>query len=483
MGEQETQKICSITDEKTKITYKIIYRNSANRYEIWTQFYDAMGKLRRNRITFAEALAIESDFEKTKAYVNDFLVANHINIYENIAVVDTEVLEKAIIWFAKYIASKQKGKNVDFYSGYMEAHEGYKRDLYANGHAALKIETWNDTLIGTGKILKCVVDGLEAKDNFGKNNIVNYHAVTNLKNKANMDLALAEDILYNLFKGNDDKSAFEDACEFFGRWYPTFSYLMFLKDNTKYLPVMSSDKNHGDRFKKLNISRGCLSYCSWDNYQVFLDIHKQIQNKLIEALPANQISLLDAHSFVWTLYAAPDDFTFEMEDKLENIPGANNFVESVVSQINYNEKVKREYAELERIIQQSGITGVEKEVVTKARVNQGEFRKRLLLRYKKCCLCGVSDSRFLIASHIKPWCDSNPEERVDPDNGFLLCPNHDSAFDQFLISFDEVGKILISDKVQASDRIFLNIRDDMSIELNEGNKKYLEYHRAKFKGE
>lgn len=79
----ETQKICNITDDITKIRYKIIYRKSANRYEIWTQFYDDYGKRRRNRITFPEALAVENDCAATIAYVNDCLVANHINIYVN----------------------------------------------------------------------------------------------------------------------------------------------------------------------------------------------------------------------------------------------------------------------------------------------------------------------------------------------------------------------------------------------------------------
>lgn len=78
---QETQKVCNITDEVTKIRYKIIYRSSANRYEIWTQFHDESGKLRRNRITFDEAIAVESDKDRTIAYVNEYLVANHINIY------------------------------------------------------------------------------------------------------------------------------------------------------------------------------------------------------------------------------------------------------------------------------------------------------------------------------------------------------------------------------------------------------------------
>lgn len=80
---QETQKICNIIDDVTKIRYKIIYRRSADRYEIWTQFYDGSGRLRRNRITFSEAISVESDKDKTIEFVNDYLVANHINIYED----------------------------------------------------------------------------------------------------------------------------------------------------------------------------------------------------------------------------------------------------------------------------------------------------------------------------------------------------------------------------------------------------------------
>lgn len=81
--EIEAKKICNITDSVTKIRYKIVYKKTPNRYEIYTQFKDEKGVLRRNRILFKEAIAVESDLEKTIAYVNDFLVANHINIYED----------------------------------------------------------------------------------------------------------------------------------------------------------------------------------------------------------------------------------------------------------------------------------------------------------------------------------------------------------------------------------------------------------------
>ena len=101
-------------------------------------------------------------------------------------------------------------------------------------------------------------------------------------------------------------------------------------------------------------------------------------------------------------------------------------------------------------------------------------------RYNRCCLCNVTQKDFLIASHIKPWKDSDENERLDIDNGLLLCPNHDKAFDRGYISFDDDGKILISDKLDETNKVFLNLRSDMSIKLTRGNKKYLDYHRNNY---
>ena len=98
---------------------------------------------------------------------------------------------------------------------------------------------------------------------------------------------------------------------------------------------------------------------------------------------------------------------------------------------------------------------MKREAVVKVRVNQGLFRETLLKRYNKCCLCGVSDEHFLVASHIKPWVVSESDEKLDPDNGFILCPNHDKAFDGGYITFADDGKIVISNGLTATDRMFL----------------------------
>ncbi len=124
------------------------------------------------------------------------------------------------------------------------------------------------------------------------------------------------------------------------------------------------------------------------------------------------------------------------------------------------------------------IEGKTKDTVVKVRINQGVFRDLLLGRYGRCCICGMTNPQLLTASHIKPWAASGPDERLDPDNGFLLCPNHDKLFDQGFISFDDDGRIMISKLLNNAERVLMNVSSDIKIQLTEQNKKYLAYHRV-----
>ncbi|MFJ7931519.1 HNH endonuclease [Peribacillus sp. NPDC096448] len=123
------------------------------------------------------------------------------------------------------------------------------------------------------------------------------------------------------------------------------------------------------------------------------------------------------------------------------------------------------------------MTKTEKEQIIKSRIGQSTFKKTLLAVEKKCSLCGVSDERFLIASHIKPWSQSNNQERLDVNNGLLLCPNHDSLFDKGYISFDEDGTIMISDSLDTATKVFLNINATMDIRMNESQQEYMKWYR------
>ncbi|WP_350494774.1 hypothetical protein [Bacillus tropicus] len=59
----------------------------------------------------------------------------------------------------------------------------------------------------------------------------------------------------------------------------------------------------------------------------------------------------------------------------------------------------------------------EKESVVRARIGQSILQKALLAVEKKYKLCGLSDERFLVASHIKLWSQSNHIERLDVNDG------------------------------------------------------------------
>lgn len=143
----------------------------------------------------------------------------------------------------------------------------------------------------------------------------------------------------------------------------------------------------------------------------------------------------------------------------------------------YYDEDEGEVQQIEQELDELQVEGNDRESLIKVRTNQGIFRKRLLAKYQKCCLCRVHNIEFLIASHIKPWNTCDPHEKLDVNNGFLLCPNHDKLFDGGWISFDDTGLIMISEQMDSVDRINMNVFDDMKICLNEKNKKYLEYHR------
>ena len=59
-------------------------------------------------------------------------------------------------------------------------------------------------------------------------------------------------------------------------------------------------------------------------------------------------------------------------------------------------------------------------------------------------MTGVNDTRFLLASHIRPWAVSTNEQRLSAENGLLLSPLYDKLFDIGLITFSEDGFIQCS---------------------------------------
>lgn len=91
--------------------------------------------------------------------------------------------------------------------------------------------------------------------------------------------------------------------------------------------------------------------------------------------------------------------------------------------------------------------GKDRTRLVKTRVNQNDFRQRILASYnEKCCITGISFTSLLVASHIIPW-SKNTQERLNPRNGICLNNIHDKAFDKGLITITSDFKVKLSDAI------------------------------------
>lgn len=136
---------------------------------------------------------------------------------------------------------------------------------------------------------------------------------------------------------------------------------------------------------------------------------------------------------------------------------------------------------LQNALNNNPTAGTDIKKMTKARIAQGAFRRLLLLEHHQCRLCDIATTSVLRASHIKAWAECSREERIDSNNGLLLCANHDALFDRHLISFEpDSGKICISSSLDEEKQQTLNLSTTTEITLTEKMKPYMRKHHKKF---
>jgi len=80
--------------------------------------------------------------------------------------------------------------------------------------------------------------------------------------------------------------------------------------------------------------------------------------------------------------------------------------------------------------------------------SQNLFRTAVLSAYDyQCCVTGIADTRFLVASHIKPWAEDE-HNRLNPRNGLCLSTFYDRAFDIGLITFADDYRLMVSSELE-----------------------------------
>jgi putative restriction endonuclease len=115
-----------------------------------------------------------------------------------------------------------------------------------------------------------------------------------------------------------------------------------------------------------------------------------------------------------------------------------------------------------------------------ARVGQGKFKQNVLRFERECRLTHVQNPQHLVASHIKPWRESNDEERLNAGNGLLLTPSIDHLFDRGFISFGDHGEVLVSPVADTESLRKMGVDGDKPIftgRFNSDQQHFLDHHR------
>jgi len=245
--------------------------------------------------------------------------------------------ERQRLRFATLVQRKSGTAFRSFAHGLPAAWEEYKGVVRERALRILDVPKWKKTWIGTGKILKRVVDAIEINDKGGpKNNLVawqNRYGHEGRSHRALLDAKTdsaarrnLEDWSYRFFRDQlPAPEAFETLRELAGARYDLLAYLFFLKDWTRYMPIAPTTFDKA--FKLLGISLSTARQCSWDNYREYNEALMAVRGALRDVPDNDDARLIDAHSFCWMLVRlgqaksvpapevrAPKSFVVDMSD-------------------------------------------------------------------------------------------------------------------------------------------------------------------------
>ena len=360
--------------------------------------------------------------------------------------IDKTKFEQQFDRFIRYVLSTSGESQFHSFSSNetTSEQEGYKLDVYDEARQNLDYRKWLESDIGTGNIHESSINALRISGN--KNNLVDWRLIDKYANKEviKTNLEDLEQALFDLFNNRSEESeVFEKLVNTLGANYSLIAYFFFIKDKQRFLPISTTWFDRA--FELIGVTDyRTTQHCNWDNYQTYNLLIEETQSLLNQKIKG-EVFLLDAHSFLWMISR---DLESETKPALKEYQWKDPEVSSV----------KRE------IIQRQG---------------QDIFRKKLLQYWNgRCSVTGFDFETMLIASHIKPWKDSDDTEKFDVYNGLLLTPNLDKLFDRGLISFENDGELIVSPELNEDQQAKMSLNRIIKVDLiQEEHSKYLEYHR------
>lgn len=287
-------------------------------------------------------------------------------------------------------------------------HENYKYEILEDAKSQLLLKTWREIDIGSGTILKNVKNAINVKSN----NLIDWRKKDDFKKlKATQE---NEKFLYDFFKSKiQDEIAFDNFVEI-GFSYQLIAYLFFIKNHQKYMPI--SQEKFDEIFGSISIDFKTSHNCSWENYVEFNEIIKLFRKQL--SLRFKNVSLLDAHSFLWI-------YGFHLDEPKEKI-NEEKLTQNTETKANDKSKEKPK-PELE--------TYKPKKVVDFDNLTEKSYEFDYIENHHKLMEIGNLAEKFVLKSEIEFLKAEYPElaEKVR-----LVSNNPKLGFD--VLSFEPDGK-------------------------------------------
>lgn len=291
-----------------------------------------------------------------------------------------------------------------FRAGIAYNEEGYKYEVWSKAHAIIEAVPWETpNLIGSGIIKHAALDALRVTDPWGESqNLVDWNDII-LFDDIKKTKAL-EKALYELYRTDHDELSFNSLMTVIGNKFALISFLFFIKDKDRYAVVRPD--NFAWRFKKLGVKEACTFPCSWKNYSTFLVVLSEVKDFLDERLA--DVTLLDAHSFVWMLHMIEKENVADMPETPE-VPDNESYVPTCGTEgkviLYYTKKFERDPKLRAQAVRIHGCT---------------------------CAVCGFSfeekygplGKNYIEVHHCKPLFSTEGEVEVNPATDMVcLCSN------------------------------------------------------------
>lgn len=209
------------------------------------------------------------------------------------------------------LAEESPGPFHDFQSGLAHSMERYKEWLYFEARHRLNVESWTKDWVGTGKILHCVIAGIEINEGKERrNNIVEWQGKKGPESRSTLKLLAARDdkrqwlkterVLWDMYADlADAETCFGRLVDLFGGQYNLISYLFFMRDWNEFMPMKSSF--FPKAFELLGVPHPMVKQCHWANYSGAMARLREVQRHLAGYNIPNGVRLVDAHTFCWLL--------------------------------------------------------------------------------------------------------------------------------------------------------------------------------------